>query len=183
LEKTTIVSFDAKSYAANATGENLDSFFGPLIKFFDRATNLYGVPFFAILLIFFAIFILGFVFNNIIGSVFGLVFGCCKINLTKNKTKQDMWFDARVQSSEMADEFDLYKSLHQGKYYTVPEVKKLTQDRLNIYNSRIKKRNQTQSHKKVLKFQTLASYNFRMNPNFKYLFIKSKEQLYGSKVF
>lgn len=111
LEKTNIVEFDAKTYANNVTDRNLDSYFGPVVMFFNRGTNLYGVPFFVILIIYVALFILGFLFSNVLGLIFNLIFGCCKVKLKKDKTKKDMWYDARVATNEMSDEFDLYNSL------------------------------------------------------------------------
>lgn len=111
LEKTNIINFDAQSYAENYTKRDLDTFFAPIIIFFNRAVTLYGAPFFAILLVFLLIFIMGFIFSNTFGLVFSLLFGCCKVDLKKAQLKKDMWFDARMPISEMGDEVDLYISL------------------------------------------------------------------------
>lgn len=43
-----------------------------------------------------------------------------------------------------------------------------------MYNIRVAHR-ANNGGKKINRFDTLASYNFRMNPNYKYLFIKTPE--------
>ena len=96
LEKTNIVDFDAKSYANDVTDQDLDSFFAGFIKFFDRATNLYGLPFFIILLLYTVYFALGFVIKDLLGLIYKILFGCCKVKLKKDNTRRDMWFDARI---------------------------------------------------------------------------------------
>lgn len=143
LEKTELVKFDAASYANDVTDSNLDSFFGPIITFFDRSTNQYGFPFFAVFLVFFIIYILGFLFNNVLGLLFKILFGCCTVKLKKDMTKKDHWFDYRVASKEMSDEFSLYTALDQKNFYTVEQVKKFTEIRLRLYNRQIQSRGNT----------------------------------------
>ena len=137
LEKTDLVSFNASDYANEVTDSNLDSFFGPVITFFERATNQYGVPFFVIFLLFFIIYILGFLFNNVLGLLFDILFGCCKVKLKTDKTKKDNWYDFRVASKEMADEFSLYSALDAKKFFTVEQVKSFTEIRLRLYNRQL----------------------------------------------
>lgn len=122
LEKTTIVDFDAQSYADQVTRDNLDSMFAVIQVFFERSVNLYAVPFFIILLLYVLIFILSFLFSNVIGTILTILFGCCKVHLKKDPTRRDMWFDARVPTNEMSDEFDLFNSLKSKNWYKNDKV-------------------------------------------------------------
>lgn len=58
LEKTDIINFDAQAYSENVVKKDFNSLYGPLYHFFGRSTNLYGVPFFLVLIICLVIFIL-----------------------------------------------------------------------------------------------------------------------------
>lgn len=130
LEKTDILGTSAQAYADNMTTSNLDSFFGGLIKFFDRATNVYGLPFFLILILFILQFVLSFIFADVLGLVVKLLFGCCKVNLKKDETKRDMWFDALVSKQEMDDEADLYNSLNKKLWYKNEAMKTFVKTKL-----------------------------------------------------
>lgn len=173
LEKPSFITLDAKSYANSITESNFDNFFGTLVKFFDRATNIYGIPFFIVLLLFILIRILGFIIVNIFSLIFKLLCCCCHVKLKQDDLKDDMCFDARVPSSEMAEEFNLYNSLVQQGYYTNPSVKHHTEIRLKIYNSRlmIREHQGTKNVRSSNHFHTLASYNFRLNPMYKSIFL------------
>lgn len=48
-----------------------------------------------------------------------------------------------------------------------------------MFNRQVRARKQDSRYKRIGKFETLASYNFRMNPDYKHLFMKSKDQIYG----
>lgn len=100
LESPTFANLDVKVVSDALSNSNLNNFFGPLVKFFDRATNAYGIPFALILALFVAYVLLSFVFGNILGGLFKLIFGCCKEKKLEDKTKAeaDNWFDLRVQT-------------------------------------------------------------------------------------
>jgi len=96
LESPRFANLDVKVVSDTLANSNLNNFFGPLVKFFDRATNAYGIPFALILAIFVAYVLLSFVFGDLFLGLFKLIFSCCKVKLKEDKTKADNWFDLRV---------------------------------------------------------------------------------------
>ena len=177
LEKPTFAALDAKVVSDTLKNSNLNNFFGPLVKFFDRATNAYGIPFALILAIFAAHVLLSFVFGNILGGLFKLIFGCCRVKLEEDKTKTDNWFDVRVQTEEMVDEFKLHDSLSKQNFYKDDvdgKLRNFVEDRLKVYNKNVILRNNLQNPgatSSSARFSTLSSYNFRMNPEYKRMFV------------
>ncbi len=73
----------------------------------------------------------------------------------------------------MVDEFDLYNALVSQGYYKRVGLKNLTEARLKIYNNLLKERERTGVLHIITskRFHALSSYNFRMNPSYKYMFI------------
>ena len=152
LESPTFANLDVKVVSDALSNSNLNNFFGPLVKFFDRATNAYGIPFALILALFVAYVLLSFVFGNILGGLFKLIFGCCKEKKLEDKTKAaaDNWFDLRVQTQEMKDEFKLHESLIKNtkeNFYKDDvdgKLRKFVEDRLKIYDKNVRERNNPQ---------------------------------------
>jgi hypothetical protein len=132
-----LIAFDAKKYTNLVSKNDKNRFFGPLVKFFERAVNLYAIPFFAILIVFAALYLIWFIFGNLLGGLIRLMFSCCKIKLSKEEAKEDQFFDARVPTKDMLDELDLFYGLDSKGFYKDPKLRKITLEKLKIYNRRI----------------------------------------------
>lgn len=78
----------------------------------------------------------------------------------------------------MKEEFKLHESLLKNtkeNFYKDDvdgKMRKFVEDRLKIYDKNVRERNNLQySGHKIAKFSTLSSYNFRMNPEYKGMFM------------
>ena len=81
LEKTEIISFDTLKYKNLVFKEDQNKFFAPMVKLFDRATNLYAIPFSAILIAYVLLYLIWFIFGNLLGGLLGCICSCCKVKL------------------------------------------------------------------------------------------------------
>lgn len=114
-------------------------------------------------LIFF-IFFHRFIFVGVLGTFFSILFSCCKKSGKTTKAEDSEKYENRVQNVEMADDKDLYRIMAEKKWYKNQSLIDMTELRLKRYK-KIFERNLEEKEKaeaEEKKFDTLASYNFRV---------------------
>lgn len=155
--------------------DSYQSFFGPLVKFFNRCVTNNGVYFFIALLIYVTYLVLKIFFGNLLSLLSTIFFCCVRARKSQEVKNQTVHFCYRVQDEYIADELQLYNiQKEEGILKTDSILTKLQENRFKFYRN--KKANLQSSNSKytsVPTFTTLPSYDYRLHPSLKELYMSN----------
>lgn len=103
---------------------------------------------------------------EVIGTIFSVLFSCCKKNVKASKAKDSVDFEERVQTTEMRDDIELYQIFLQKNWYKNQSMIAMTESRLKKYKGALDRNRARGDEAEDNKFDTLASYNFRVSLSF-----------------
>ena len=149
-----------------------ESFFGPLVKFFDRCTSGNAIYFFLVLLAYCLYLIARFLLGSF---MFGLIKLICTCNKkgeklrVKNKNIHYCW---RVPDVFIADEVHLDQVEQESGHQDQESIfYKLRQKRISQYKNKKVLERKYPKLKSLPLFTMLPHYDYRLHPNLKDLFL------------
>lgn len=154
---------------------NYQGFFGPLVKFINRCTNGNAIVFTILLCLWVVYIVLKYVVGNLGWILLKLLCGCCKRDAHVIPKDTRVLYCWRVPPEYVEDERAFYKldveGLKSKDVKSLPISQKLQILRIKEYEDIERMRKENPGFARMLLFNTLPSYDYRMNPDIRDLFL------------